>query len=194
MNKEQFLLELRKKLNRLPEAEIIEAMSYYEEYFADAGPENEQKVIAELSSPNAVAAKIIGEFALSDKSDSENGSAKSSAKTLWIVILAVLASPIALPVALALVITVLSLLFALTLTLFMLGVAGIMLGVAGIISIFVGFAGLFVSFGSGLFNVGGGLTALGLGTLMTLGIIKLGQLSVRGLQKLLASILVRKAA
>ena len=58
MNKAEFMKELERLLQNIPENERIEALNYYEEYFSDAGEENEQKVLAELESPQKVADKI----------------------------------------------------------------------------------------------------------------------------------------
>ena len=58
MNKEIFLRELRRFLADIPEEEREQALTYYEDYFEDAGPENEQKVIQELGSPIDVAKQI----------------------------------------------------------------------------------------------------------------------------------------
>ena len=44
MNRVEFIDELKKKLRKLPYDEIKEAIDYYEAYFDDAGPENEQNV------------------------------------------------------------------------------------------------------------------------------------------------------
>jgi len=41
MNRNEFINELRIRLKRLPSAEIESAVSYYEEYFNDAGTQNE---------------------------------------------------------------------------------------------------------------------------------------------------------
>lgn len=43
MNKQQFMIELERLLQNIPENERVEALNYYEEYFSDAGEENEQK-------------------------------------------------------------------------------------------------------------------------------------------------------
>ena len=51
MTRNEYLGALRQELRSLPLQEQEEALRYYEEYFDDAGPENEQKVIAELGSP-----------------------------------------------------------------------------------------------------------------------------------------------
>ena len=48
MNRAEYLAALRRALSVLPEEERASALSYYEEYFDDAGPENEAKAIEEL--------------------------------------------------------------------------------------------------------------------------------------------------
>ena len=58
MNREQFIAQLARLLQDLPPAERQEAIRYYQEYFDDAGEENEDAVIRELGSPGKVAASI----------------------------------------------------------------------------------------------------------------------------------------
>ena len=50
MNKKEFLKQLEQLLLDIPESERREAVEYYENYFEDAGPEMEQKIIEELGS------------------------------------------------------------------------------------------------------------------------------------------------
>ena len=61
MNKYEFLAQLRNALSSVPQEERDAAMSYYEEFFSDAGEENEQAVIASLGSPQELAQSIINE-------------------------------------------------------------------------------------------------------------------------------------
>lgn len=58
MNKEIFLRDLRNLLSDLSAEEREQAINYYEDYFADAGAENEQQVIKELGSPLDIANQI----------------------------------------------------------------------------------------------------------------------------------------
>ena len=51
MNKQEYLSELEAYLASLSEEERNDALRFYEEYFEDAGPENEQQVISELGKP-----------------------------------------------------------------------------------------------------------------------------------------------
>lgn len=59
MNKETYLQELRKGLKILPQYDRDEAVEFYEEYFDEAGIENEAKVIEELGEPKILAKKIL---------------------------------------------------------------------------------------------------------------------------------------
>ena len=58
MDREQFLQQLRALLADTAPEEREEAIRYYEEYFDEAGPEQEQAILAELGSPAKVAAII----------------------------------------------------------------------------------------------------------------------------------------
>ena len=58
MNKYDFLSRLRNALSPLPQEERDAAMNYYEEFFSDAGEDNEQAVIASLGTPEELAKSI----------------------------------------------------------------------------------------------------------------------------------------
>lgn len=80
MNKQEFLTELARLLQNIPENEREEALKYYEDYFSDAGEENEQNVLAELESPQKVADNIKdGLRANMDCRDGMPGSGANSA-------------------------------------------------------------------------------------------------------------------
>lgn len=70
MNKQEYLSELEVHLASLSEEERNDALRFYEEYFEDAGPENEQQVISELGKPFALAKSIICEQSAYSKSKS----------------------------------------------------------------------------------------------------------------------------
>lgn len=70
MNRSEFMFRLAQLLADLSQAERSEALQYYQDYFDEAGPENEQQIIMELGSPEAVAASI--KAGLSSE-DSEKG-------------------------------------------------------------------------------------------------------------------------
>jgi len=58
MSRWEFMSQLEKLLLYVPIQEREEALQYYNDYFEDAGPENEQEVIASLGSPEKVAENI----------------------------------------------------------------------------------------------------------------------------------------
>lgn len=58
MDKREFLDRLQAQLTGLTSEERAEAMEYYEEYFADAGEENEADVLLSLGLPEQVAEQI----------------------------------------------------------------------------------------------------------------------------------------
>ncbi len=58
MNKQEFMSQLEILLRNIPTQERIEALQYYNDYFEDAGVENEQEVLAALGTPEKVAENI----------------------------------------------------------------------------------------------------------------------------------------
>lgn len=58
MNREEFMRQLESLLQDLPGTEREKAIQYYNEYFADAGPENEKSVIEALGNPARVAGNV----------------------------------------------------------------------------------------------------------------------------------------
>lgn len=57
----EYLSRLRSRLSSLPREERNEAVRYYNDMFLDAGPENEQSVIASLGSPSELAHTILND-------------------------------------------------------------------------------------------------------------------------------------
>ena len=62
MNRSDFILRLEQALGGMPEEEGRRAVEYYENYFDEAGPENEADVLRTLGAPEKVAADILREF------------------------------------------------------------------------------------------------------------------------------------
>ena len=58
MNRTEFMRQLESLLQNISATEREEALQYYNEYFNDAGPENEQNVIEALGNPAKVAENI----------------------------------------------------------------------------------------------------------------------------------------
>lgn len=70
MTKKEYLSELESYLVSISEEERTNAIQFYDEYFEDAGPENEQQVISELGKPFKLAKSIICEQSAYSKSRS----------------------------------------------------------------------------------------------------------------------------
>ena len=69
MTREEYLAELESDLISLPKEERDMAVSFYSEYFDEAGSENEQAVIDDLGKPYALARSIIGETSAYSRSE-----------------------------------------------------------------------------------------------------------------------------
>ena len=82
MNRDTYLQELKKGLKILPQYDRDEAIEFYEEYFDEAGVENEAKVIEELGDPKVLAKKILVDVV--DRKYEETMAA-SNANTLAVV-------------------------------------------------------------------------------------------------------------
>lgn len=67
MNRIKFMTELAALLQDVPAEERRDAMKFYNDYFDDAGEENEQRVIEELESPAKVAATIKADLKSSSR-------------------------------------------------------------------------------------------------------------------------------
>ncbi|MEG0894990.1 MAG: DUF1700 domain-containing protein [Oscillospiraceae bacterium] len=193
MNKNEYLYQLRNHLKRLPPDEISNAISFYEEFFEDAGKENEQSVIEKLGSPKEAALKIICEYGeknlnpAPDNFDNINQPSqkknKGSIKTAWIVIASILATPIALPLGIAGVIIVLALLISLFAVLFSFLLSGIAIVLSGILGIVVSIISIPNSFSLSLFYIGICLMLIAIGVAITLGIVWLYQTIIKALSK-----------
>ena len=142
MTKLEFIAALRAKLHMLSKEEREDAVQFYEEYFDEAGPENEQAVIDELGSPDAVAEKILsGEGKVVQRGWQNGGStqhphkkSQKSGNILPWVLLAIVTSPFwvsALLVLICVVVAVLMMIAAAALVVFALAVTCLVsLGVA----------------------------------------------------------------
>ena len=71
MNRIEFMTELAALLQDVPIEERRDAMKYYNDYFDDAGEENEKQVVEELESPAKVAATIKADLLSSAREHGE---------------------------------------------------------------------------------------------------------------------------
>lgn len=165
MNKDEYIKQLSHKLRRLPKEDYQKAMEYFEEYFAEAGPENEQNAISDLGTPDEAANSLIRELA-SENIKKQPKTVRRSLAVLWIVLLALFAAPIALPLAFTLIILVGVLLLCAGIFVFCLFITAICIIVSGIVSILGGGFLLFQSLSDGVCNIGIGLFTTGIGLLL----------------------------
>lgn len=185
MNRIEFMEALSGLLGDIPEEDRIDALNYYNDYFDDAGAENEQHVIEELESPEKVAMKIKADREdIEEKDEKEkdntiyqdNGTYSEQENKPWtskwlkvILIIAIIlaASPVLIPVAIGIiavaagiVIAAFCLFFAIVICFAALAVVGIVLAVTGIGSMISGI-------GVGLAVLGIGLMAIAVGAVGT---------------------------
>ena len=160
MTRTEYIAKLTKYLRKLPQQDYEEAIEYFMEYFEEAGPENEARVIAELGTPKEAAHEVISRL-LEEKIVEDKSSLRNKTAILWIAILAVLASPVALPILLfflAMIMTLLMIIFAVLVTALALTFA---LLISGAYTFFTSFSLLSVSLASTLFGGGLGLLMFG---------------------------------
>ncbi|MEG0771249.1 MAG: DUF1700 domain-containing protein [Clostridia bacterium] len=191
MNKEQYIKKIKECLKRLPQEEILKACEYYEEYFAEAGEENEQAAIKELGEPRKNANKIISEFALKDVEENTDGKKRMS--IFWIVILAIFASPIALPIAIVFFVLILVLIIVIFSCVISIGAVGLSLFLAGPFSIILGALAFTQGSAVTIFYIGCGLMGIAIGTIIIWGSIVLCKKSYRFVVSLVAKFLKRGA-
>ena len=189
MNRAEYMAALRRALSVLPEEERANALRYYEEYFDDAGPENEAKAAQELGDPEKVAAQILADYreltAVPHAQPIKENAQPEPVEFSPAIVLVLLAIPIGVPlvfgagatvfgVLLAIVLTVLALIFAAMLILYGIPLALICGGaVIAVLS-----CTLWATPANALVTLGNGLAAFAAGILLGLLAIKLSILFV----------------
>ena len=184
MTKSEYLAKLDKYLKKLPREDYLEAMDYFREYFDEAGPENEEEVIAELGAPKDAAHDIISRL-LDEKIVEDEKSPKNRAVIIWIAILAILASPVALPLILVLlmvIITILAIGIAIIAMVLALGVALLTSGVYMLVDSWSYFS---IAPSTTALGIGLGLLSLGLALLALLAAGAVGKFAVKSISKLI---------
>lgn len=169
MNKEQYMKALKKRLRRLPKSEFDRAVEYFEEYFQEAGPEQEQQAILDLGLPEEAADQIIQDMAVKNMEEPVRG-VKKGMNAVWVGILAVCAAPVALPVLVLAFAMVILLLAMVAMVLAVLLACAVVVIVAGPVSVWGGFAVLTKSIPAALVCFGQGLIGVGLGLLLVWGL------------------------
>lgn len=196
MNRVEFMAELSRLLEGIPEEDRLDALNYYNDYFDDAGSENEQKVIEELESPEKVAMKIRAErgdievvdIKKADSEEAEGGEygyqyyqetkedkpwTSKPLKYLLIAAIILIGCPVIIPLAVALVATVLALVvaaFAVFASIVIVFAAVVLVGVVFLCS---GIGSLISSGVVGLGIIGLGLIVIPIGLIGTIAGVRL---------------------
>lgn len=195
MNRAEFMKRLRELLSDISESEREEALNYYEDYFDDAGIENEQDVIASLGSPEKVARTIkeglndshgeqgefsetgfqgyedtvkdeVGQHGRVSLSDRIKGLGTSG--LILILILAIFALPILGPVLTGIVSVIFGILVAAAAILFALVIVGLALLIAGGALFGAAVPTLILEPAAAVLMFGGSFLLIGIGILLTI--------------------------
>ena len=168
MTRTDYLTQLETYLNKLPEADRIEAMDYFKELFDDAGTEGEEELIASLGTPKEAAHDVLSN--LLDKKVNEGPAQKNDRQLLHIALLALLVAPIGIPVGIGILMAIIGLFIAavaVILAFFTVSVTGILLGGLFIVE---SFSVLVEAKSAFILIFGAGLLAIGASSLVLLGI------------------------
>lgn len=192
MNRQEFMKILARGINTLPEEEFNDAISYYNEYFDEAGEKKEKKVIKELGDPNRIAEQIMGDYKEkqeSGKVETIEETKKSDRSWIWIVLICL--SPILFPLAIALLAVLFAFMLVALAFVFALYVLVFALFLSGILSTGVGFATLFIHFPTGIYVMGVGLLLMALGFFFFIPVNALSRFAVRGIPVVIEAIFKR---
>lgn len=157
MNKTEFIDELRRELKKLPLEEQQDAIQYYEEYFAEAGKENEARIIEELGSPRRVAAGIKSEYAAKLLEDGDGAPAGKRLSAVWWVIIGICSAPLSIPmvivafaIVLAMAIVVLSIIISAVACVISFAASSVIIFGAGVVAMFHAASTAMLFIGTGL--------------------------------------------
>ena len=178
MRKEEFLEQLEMLLADISAEERAEAMAFYRSYFEDAGMGNEEKILAELESPEKVAEIIKRDLGMvcttgtkTDDANSEEAKRENERKhntiLVLVIFLGILTSPAWLGILTGLIGTIFGLsvaLIAITFAMFVVGIALVGAGLTMLVS---------VSVLAGIAFIGAGLFALAIAVLLLLADIEI---------------------
>lgn len=156
-------------LRRLPKEDFNQAIDYFEEYFAEAGEENEQQAIEDLGSPEDAAKELIMNLAEKNMEQPPK-TVKHSFKAVWIGILGICAAPIALPIALSLICVIAAVIVSVFCVFAGLFLTAVTLAGAAVIGVIGGAALLIQSLPDGLATLGFSLCCGAVGIMSVYGI------------------------
>lgn len=198
MTRELYLQELRLRLShRMTEQELGKLMRYYEEYFNEAGPDGEQRVMEELGAPEKLVRRILGERVVEELEvpAGEAPGRRAGPRDLWLVALAVCAAPVAIPMSIGLIALAFALVVAALVLVAGVGFGGLVLIAAGGISAVTGFTSVLThGMATALYFMGGGALTAGVGLLLLAAAIGICALCCRCVIRLLSRGLRRGGA
>lgn len=194
MNRVEFMSQLERLLWDIPESDRQDALRYYNDYFEEAGVENEAQVIQKLGSPGKVAATIKADLHASGNEraeytergyydgreetnqnppaskDTNSRGPKQKRAISWplIIVLLVFASPLLVGVGGGVLGGVFGVIFGAFGILLAALICGVAFLVAGVVCLVVGIVRIFISPLEGLVTAGIGSLALAGGILLTL--------------------------
>ena len=187
MNKAEYMKCLEHRLRRLPKEDYNKAIEYFEEYFEEAGPEQESQAIEDLGRPEMAADQIIRDFAV-ENADQPTRNVKKGFSAIWVGVLAIFAAPIGLPLALAFGIVALAFIVVVIAVIFAILCTAVTLGASSIPCIFISFWFMFTSPANGVATLGMGLMGIGVGIWVVMGCIALCKWFLNAMTKIFAKI------
>lgn len=190
MNRAEYISLLKRQLRRLPKKDFDKAIEYFEEYFEEAGSENEAQAIVDLGSPESAADQIITDMALSNAKEPVKN-VKRGLNAVWIGLLALFAIPIGLPIIFAFVIVIATFILTILLLIASLILSGILVTLIGPFCIAAGFTVLFSNASAFITCLGFGLIYSGVGALITYGMVLVCRAFLNSMVKLFGRV-VRK--
>lgn len=220
MNRIDFMKQLESLLQNVSQMEREEALQYYNDYFDDAGPENEKEVIEALGNPARVAENIkrdlMGNGEVNAKASDralveyekaqsttqskpkEEGKSGKTELPTWVIVLLVILLVFASPAILGAGAGVLGVLAGVAATwfgvIFGFGVAAIALFIVMLVLIVLGIVCIFIDPLVGVSLVGGGLLCGGIGLLFLMLTVAMGGIATPAVCKGIAGLFKRKSA
>lgn len=191
MNRNEFMRRLESQLKQLSKEEAVAALEYYNEYFDDAGIENEQRIIEELGSVERIATQLKAQVAMKKLEGEETPSVKKGISAIWLVVLAIFAAPLALPLAFAAFILLASVFIVVFALIISLGAIAISCFIASVATIIGGVITVGESLMGSVFNIGLGMVIFGISILLGIAVTFVTRRLCHWLAKLMNKFLAR---
>lgn len=220
MSRNDFMKQLEHLLQNVPPAEREEALQYYNDYFDDAGAENEKEVIEALGNPARVAENIkrdltensesvgakasdhalveYGKDSAADLKQAQQGKEKKQDLPTWAVVLLVLLLILASPVILSVGVGILGVVIAILAVWFSLILAFGSISLALVVTMFtlviVGIMCVSTDFIAGAGVMGAGLLCGGIGILFLMLTVVMGGIATPAACRGIAGLFRKKSS